>query len=176
MRLALLLAVGTLVCAAACGNAPEEVSGGEPLPVIAALTECTATGAQCSTWTYLYTCYFGPVGVASCSAQTECHASAASTGAGESNGFVCGSTSSECWHGMAQAPFAPVTQAGYSNPKSTELYSALHKAGAGSATGISNNMPLLNAANPAKPQPAYTFTAADMACIEDWIKAGAPQN
>lgn len=53
------------------------------------------------TWTYLYTCYFGPGGKASCTGQNFCHGASTMTGAATS-GYVCGSSREACWRGMTQ--------------------------------------------------------------------------
>jgi hypothetical protein len=173
MRHALLLFPLLLVAAAACSNATDEVVGGEPLPVIASMAQCSATGPACFTWTYLYNCYFGPTGAASCSAQSECHASSGSLGAQVGYNFVCGSTADTCWHGMTGSS-PPIVPKGATNPTKTLFYSAIHKSSVANVTSMSNNMPLMNYANPT--QPAYTFTPSDLACIEGWITAGAQED
>jgi|SRR5579863_414133 len=165
--LALLLSIGTLATVA-CING--EVTGGEALPVIAT-TECSATGPACFTWQYLYTCYFGPTGVAGCSAQgNNCHGTAASVGA-NSGYWVCGPTSDTCWQGMTTGmPALPtLVRSGVTDPTQTVLYSAIHKS-TGTVAAAANNMPL---ASIDSQLPSYTFTPSDVACIAGWIKAGA---
>jgi hypothetical protein len=56
------------------------------------------------TWSDLYTCYFGPTGKANCSAQAQCHASLAGTGA-ITSGFVCGTTKEGCWFSMTHPEY-----------------------------------------------------------------------
>jgi len=53
------------------------------------------------TWTYLYTCYFGPGGKASCTAQGFCHGGPEMTGS-LTSGYVCGTSREACWRGMTQ--------------------------------------------------------------------------
>ena len=55
-----------------------------------------------SRWQDLYTSYFGLAGQASCSQlKGSCHRATADLGVATS-GFVCGTTSDECWQGMTQ--------------------------------------------------------------------------
>jgi hypothetical protein len=177
MRVA-LLAFG--VAFAACTNATGEVVGGQPLPVIASIAECSATGAACSSWTYLYNCYFGPTGAAGCSAQSQCHASTAGLGY-LSSGFLCGPTAATCWQGMtgATVPLGNPILVRVSDSGATDPYllSTLHKStGSTAPAGVveaSNNMPLMSVDTQA---PAATFMAPDLACIAGWIKAGAPED
>jgi hypothetical protein len=161
VRLA-LCSIAVLGAVACIGG---EVTGGEALPVIADMPDCTATGSACSTWTYLYACYFGPTGHANCSAQSGCHVSAASTGYLESL-FMCGTTSDQCWTSMTGTSMLvhePVTKFAMTN-----LNAALHKSAAVTSTG--NNMPLENVDNLVNS--AYLFTPADLACIGGWVTAG----
>jgi hypothetical protein len=141
--------------------------------VIADVAQCTDMGAACSTWTYLYNCYFGPVGHANCSAQSQCHASSSSTGTQLGYGFECGSTSDTCWKGMTVNSAPPLVPTVVSDPKTTILYTALHKT-TGMATPLANNMPLKTAVD--FTDSAYSFTPAQLACIEGWLKAGAKED
>ncbi|MGO9835329.1 MAG: hypothetical protein ACLP1X_14040 [Polyangiaceae bacterium] len=172
MRPALLVVPLAAVAAVACSNATDGVVGGEPLPVIASMAQCSETGPACSTWTYLYNCYFGPTGAAGCSAQANCHATAGGLG-GSISGFVCGPTAETCWHGMTSTGAPIPVLKGVTTLSKTFLYTALHKS-TGAVTMTENNMPLMTPTNPT--QPAYTFTSADLACIGGWIAAGAPEN
>jgi hypothetical protein len=89
---ALSVALASL-CSSAC-DATGVVQGGQQLH----LDPCAAADGG-HTWTYLYTCYFGPTGKANCSAQAGCHVSVASP-AIPISAFVCGATKDECWFGM----------------------------------------------------------------------------
>jgi hypothetical protein len=146
-----------------CSDATGTVQGGEALLV----DPCAGTGgAAPHTWSALYACYFGPTGKASCSAQGICHGSATQTGS-QISGFVCGTSSQECWQGMTQGmcsggavPPCPIVQSGQ-DPTRTGLYMNLRKS---DGTG---NMPLNS---------GFTFTADDMARISAWIQEGAQNN
>jgi hypothetical protein len=77
-------------------DASGSVSGGELLIV----DPCSSPSLG-HTWTDLYTCYFGPSGKASCTAQGICHGAAGQTGA-LTSGYICGTTKDSCWSGMTQ--------------------------------------------------------------------------
>lgn len=169
-----------LVAAAACSNATDDVVGGEPLPVIASMAQCSATGAACSTWTYLYNCYFGPTGAAGCSAQGVCHASTGGLGY-LSSGFLCGPTADTCWKGMTGVtvptgnPILVRTSSG--GATNAYLLATLHKSTVPNpppgVTEAADNMPLMNVDTQA---PAATFMPSDLECIAGWTKAGAPED
>lgn len=175
MRLAGALLPLLVLATASCSDATGSVHGGELL--VAPAVDCTQTGPACSTWSYLYACYFGPTASAhasGCSAQTQCHGAAKSTGAGAS-GFVCGATKDECYQGMRMSDqqFLPtLVPSGAMNFKATTLYQTLYKDGtdAGSAT---NNMPVTTFGGPPV---TPGFTPAEIACIGGWVTAGAPNN
>jgi hypothetical protein len=174
MRSALLIgpvAFLAALVAPACSNATDEVVGGEPLPVIANMAKCSAKGPACSTWSYLYDCYFGPVGIAGCSAQSQCHTSASGTGAQLGYGFVCGATAETCWQGMTGMSGGLPLASNAADPTMSLLYTALHKSTVAKITALSNNMPLMNPMNTTVP--AFTFQPADLDCITGWIAAGA---
>jgi len=137
------------------------------------MLECSQTGPACSTWTYLYDCYFGPLGLANCSAQSQCHASIDGLGAQLGYGFVCGPTSDTCWKGMTLTSAPALVPKVVPDPTKTFLYTALHKT-TGTPATLANNMPLESPGNPTIP--AYTFTPAELACIVDWMKAGAKED
>jgi hypothetical protein len=168
MRPALVLPTVVALAAVACISG--EVTGGEALPVIASMTDCSATGDACFTWKYMYGCYFGPTGAAGCSAQSTCHGSPTSLGA-VTGYWVCGATSDSCWQGMTTGmPGLPtLVRSGVTDATKTVLYSALHKS-TGTVASAANNMPL---ANIDSQLPSYTFTPSDLACISGWIAAGA---
>jgi hypothetical protein len=164
MRFALTLLAATIaVAASSCSDATGVVSGGQPL-VIGPPDPC-ADGGTSSSWTDLYTCFFGPTGKASCSAQGTCHGDPSQTGA-LSSGFVCGTSKDACWQGMTQGtcnastiPPCPIVPAGgTASFKSTGLYNNLAKVGGG------GNMPQNG---------SYLFTQADLARIAQWITDGA---
>lgn len=156
-----------------------EVTGGEALPVIADIPDCTQTGAACSTWTYLYACYFSTSSphTGGCSAQgTSCHGSGG-FGASES-GFVCGPTSDTCWHGITSASFGfgvSVQLKDGGAATDTNLLIALHSKSTQPVGTTGNNMPL-KSLDAVPPESSYLFTSDDLACINGWVKAGAPEN
>jgi hypothetical protein len=171
-------AATALLVLAGCDDATGTLQGGE------ALEGSTAPTSLCDpTWTSLYASYFGPVGLASCapSGQSSCHGAVDQAGASFS-GFVCGSTSDECWQGMTQGISSdagvepgPILPPDGGDPTKSQLWVSIHQATA-SGAGL-NNMPC---GNPATGCPAtvasYTFTTADLACISTWAQAGAPNN
>jgi hypothetical protein len=149
-----------------CGDAPSSVQGGDPLfdaapaPVAdsgaGVPSACQTGGANGgSTWADLYTCFFGPSGLANCSQGTTCHSAG-----GQGIGFwVCGATSSECWQGIQKV-------VGSTDPMATQLYSGLRKTIA--PLGL-NNMPLSGIGG----RGPYVFTNDDLQRIRTWIQGGA---
>ena len=170
------LAALAVTAGIACTNATGTVEGGELLLA----DPCAGSGA--ATWTYLYTCYFGPAGKASCTSLSSCHGSAAEAGSLDS-GFVCGGNKESCWMSMTQPTEAdifepvvclsPTCSQGVTNPTQTTLWTALHQAGP--PIGL-DNMPCGD--SPACPSSAatYTFTTDDLALISSWIQQGAQDN
>ncbi len=165
----------------ACSDAPSSVQGGEYIyeggppsmvsaddgggdaietPDVMLPPGCQAGGASAgSTWTDLYTCYFGPMGVASCTAFSVCHVT---NGVGGGI-WLCGTDQATCYSGIK-------TQISGNNAMQTFLYGALHKANPGS--GDINNMPATQDLSGT----SYTFTTDDLMRISSWIQGGAPNN
>ena len=167
---------------AACTDATGTVQGGELL-----ITDPCSTDAP-STWTSLYTCYFGPSGVASCTAQTSCHGASSQLGS-QVSGFVCGGSKASCWQGMTQQVdgglFPPIVclsalgcSGGVSDPTKTTLWGDLHQSSA--SNGQLDNMPCGDPAGTPIPCHAdtatYTFTSDDLARISSWITQGGQDN
>lgn len=111
--LASALACATAAGAGAC-DATGQTRGGELLEP----DPCASPSLE-PTWTNLYKCYFGPTGRASCTAQGSCHGASTQTGArgsvppppvigdpnwGAAVGYICGTSSAQCWAGMTQVP------------------------------------------------------------------------
>ncbi len=179
-----LLPAAAVVLGAACTDATGAVQGGEPLQEAASLGEGGSGG---TTWTSLYQDYFGPSGSAGCAASAQCHQSASGIGA-QTSGFVCGASKDECWQGMTQGIgldagglFCPIvclgtcaqtSQACPTDPTQQQLWSGLHKSGGG---GL-NNMPCGNPTICSASASTYTFTSDDLARIQAWIQAGAPND
>jgi len=108
-------------------------------------------------WDDLYASYFGPDGVASCTAQTVCHGNPAQTGA-HASGFICGTTSASCWQSLSSALIGADGTKGLT---STYLYTVLRKS---DGTGT---MPY---------QSSYTFQPEDLARINSWVESGSPDD
>lgn len=180
--------IAILLCASACWGcavASGEVTGGQPVFDSGSTeTDGSAGGTSdaaadaptgASTWTALYTDYFGPTGIANCASLPTCHNSASSSG-GMTSGFVCGTSKDECYMGMTvgimcanAVPPCPIVQG--TVPQMTGLYNNLHKVDAnGKASGT---MPLNGATITAK---GYVFMPSDVARISAWISAGAQNN
>lgn len=93
-----------------CAEATGSIQGGEPLRDS---DEVGADSGSTTTWTALYTDFFGPAGTASCSAQTSCHGTALQSGA-QTSGFVCGVTKTSCFDGMTKG--IPADEGGFFPP------------------------------------------------------------
>src|SRR5208283_954242 len=107
------------VALAGCSDAPDPVTGGDPLTG----DPCKPGGANSgSHWQDLYTCYFGPSSPASCGSQgASCHGSATALGG---KFFVCGQSQYSCWQGLLKMG---VPDGGAADPTMTLLYSVLRK-------------------------------------------------
>ncbi|HEY3815644.1 MAG TPA: hypothetical protein VGL81_00655 [Polyangiaceae bacterium] len=170
-----------------CDDATGVVQGGQAL---------VSQEAGPPTWTGLYDDYFGPSGVASCTAQSSCHGTATQAGA-QTSGFVCGATKDECWAGVtmgvnpvdAGGVFCPIVCIGAdaggagcpqntsfacpTDPTQQALYTDIHKTSGG---GL-DNMPCGgNLVTCPISGSTYTFTADDLARISTWIQQGAQDN
>jgi hypothetical protein len=184
-----LLVPAGLTALVGCSDATGAIHGGDALfsvPVVDAgssegggqttnLTsaDCMGDGGHAgTTWTDLYTCYFGMSGPDSCAGTgASCHATSASAGGGS---WVCGTTQASCYQGMtAYAPLDP--RSGASNPTMNHLYGVLCGSPAGSggtcqaAGGTCGVMPF-------GCPPGTTLFSDDFKRIEAWIAAGAPNN
>jgi hypothetical protein len=175
------LLTAAAVAVASCGDnasppwgseATGSIQGGQSL--VAPTVDCKKTGPNCSTWNYLYACYFGKTASnhgGGCSAQAgACHGAATDTGASAS-GFICGGSKQDCWQGMTKSAnqlLPTLVKAGASSPY---LYMVLYQDGT-MAMPSANNMPTSSATLGAPPlMPG--FTQAEMACIKGWVAAGA---
>jgi hypothetical protein len=109
-----------------------------------------------STFTDLYTDFFGPTGRASCGASSICHVPG---GEGASvSGYTCSTDQASCWTSMTSSI---VPEGGSSHPDDTTLYGILRKAPPAPGSGP---MPL---------DSTFAFCPGDLARIEAWIAAGA---
>lgn len=153
---------------AACARATGEVHGGEqieettPAPFVGCdLTETIEAGSG-SKWTDLYRDLFGPDGAAKC-ATPACHGS--NDGAGfKTAGFAC-MGEKECRQGVLDFGLVRL-------PSDTE------SPGDSALIGIIRHCDDQRATLGTMPkQPVgYYFSRASVARIEDWIRAGAPDN
>jgi hypothetical protein len=157
---------GTVACSASSSE-----SGGEELFDAAVATAddggvCSETVVDAGSgtgWSDLYRDYFGPTGKASCAGTGQCHGSTTQAGT-VSSGYVCPDTADGCYAGITAASNIPVlvTVGDTGDPTTSGLYTILRKCAGG---GL---MPL---------QPStLMFTNADMARIDAWLKAGAPND
>jgi hypothetical protein len=174
-----IAAIPALAVLASCGDeasppwgseATGSIHGGQPL--MTAAVDCTKTDA-CSTWSYLYACYFGPTASThggGCSAQSACHGTSTSTGT-TASGFICGNSKDACWQGMTKSAnqFLPtLVKHGATNQY---LYMVLYQDGT-MFQPSADNMPTSSATLGAPPvMPG--FKPAEMACIKSWVAAGA---
>ena len=169
-----LLVIGLAACAA---DEPPRGGGlvldaSSPVPPAGYI--CTKPARDTHTFTDLYADYFGFDDVtggpakASCSLDPGCHRSADSTGAIASNGFVCGAARAACYAGLTGAGADLVgTKRPGQDPTQTGLYLVLRK----TAPMGSNKMPKRNA----DPK-SFFFCEQDMARINAWLAAGAPDD
>ena len=111
-----------------------------------------------SRFTDLYRDFFGPTGLADCSASSMCHVSG---GKGALNsGYICSPDQVACWTTMTRSI---VPEGGSRTPEMTTLYLALRKA-----------PPLVG--GPMPKSSSFAFCPHDMQRIADWIAAGAPND
>jgi hypothetical protein len=170
---------------AGCDDATGNVSGGQASPLVA-----TSDGGGPPTWSALYADFFGPSGVASCTAQTSCHGAASQVGA-QISGFVCGTSKDECWSGAVNGipadaggifpPIVPI-DSGIA-PTQMQLYLGLHQPSSSTDNPICAknilydcNMPCGDPPNCHTNVATYTFTADDLSRISTWIAQGAQNN
>jgi hypothetical protein len=110
-----------------------------------------------STFSDLYRDFFGPTGLASCSARSICHVPGG-TGAQTSGGYICAPDQAECWASMTSSI---VPDGGTPVPEGTTLYKALRKA------------PPTPGSGPMPRNSAFGFCPDDLARIKTWIASGA---
>jgi hypothetical protein len=175
-----LMFLPAMVAISACSDATGSLQGGTMLPLPDAGIGMASSGSSSGgdaggptptpTWTYLYGTYFGITNVQYGCGSTGmiCHQASTDTGvvSPPKSGFVCGTTSQECYQGMMNATPPLVTTSKPKDPTTTPLYQALCKTGA-TVSLVANDMPL---------GCGYTFTSADLALITTWISDGAPNN
>jgi hypothetical protein len=169
----------------ACFDAPQNVDGG--MPTFDAQSDpphpssdggdagdgeagCDVPDAANATWTALYADLFGPASIGQCGAatrgdtngSTSCHQDGNGNGA-QASGFICGMTQGDCYAGIT-SPMATfigeqVVQPG--DPCTSYLPQVLRT----DAGGIMPFYPV-----------AATFSSDDIARVNAWIAAGAPNN
>jgi hypothetical protein len=132
--------------------------GGGALQYFSTTGACAPNPGKDDTWAYLYGCYFGPSGVASCTFTAGgCHGGPSELGTQFTNGYICGSDPTACWQTMTSSG----TVSASSDPTSTTLFTVLRT----QATGEATLMPLAPT--------SVVFESGDMARIAAWIIAGA---
>jgi hypothetical protein len=104
----------------------------------------------------LYRDFFGPTGLANCSAGSICHVPGG-TGT-DTSGYQCGPDANGCWTSMTTSI---VPAGGTMSPEDTALYKVLRKAPPTPGTG------------PMPRNSAFAFCPPDLARIKAWIAAGA---
>jgi hypothetical protein len=115
---------------------------------------CAPSPGSDDTWSYLYGCYFGPSGVASCTFTSGCHGGGPNDTGTQISGYTCGADKTACWTSMTSALIA-----GETNYASTVLGGALR------TSPTMGTMPL---------QPANViFESGDIARLSAWVAAGA---
>jgi hypothetical protein len=141
---------GAGVTADSAADAAEEV---------AVVDYCADAGGRSegSTFADLYRDFFGPTGLASCSARSICHVSGG-TGAQTSGGYECVPDEPSCWASMTSTI---VPEGGSATPEQTTLYLALRKA------------PPIHGSGPMPRNSSFAFCPDDLARITTWIEAGA---
>jgi hypothetical protein len=110
-----------------------------------------------STFVDLYRDFFGPTGLASCSARSICHVPGG-TGA-QTSGYECAPDEPSCWASMTRTI---VPDGGSATPEQTTLYRVLRKA------------PPTPGSGPMPRNSSFAFCPDDLARITTWITAGAP--
>jgi hypothetical protein len=129
------------------GETPPRGSGGST-SASATASESTGVGAP-GTWSELYSNYFGKGGAADCSASADCHIDS-------KKGFKCGGDKATCYAGMIASGNVVVGPNAASSPLLDPAQSPLCGIGTG-------NMP---------PDCKYSFSAAAVADIKQWLMAG----
>jgi hypothetical protein len=110
-----------------------------------------------ATFADLYRDFFGPTGLASCSARSICHVSGG-MGMQVSGGYQCAPDQATCWTSMTSTI---VPEGGSMTPEQTTLYLVLRKA------------PPTPGSGPMPRNSAFAFCPDDLARIRTWIASGA---
>jgi hypothetical protein len=140
-------------------DAAPDASAGADAPTVTPVPVFTLDAGV--TWTALYRDYFGPIGVASCAGNGNCHGSTSELGYMVSS-YLCPPTKAACYAGITSMGdggadlIAPDASFG-----SDYLSQVLCQ-----TSGV-GQMPLYC---------SYTFTAVDIQRIQDWIAAGRQDN
>jgi hypothetical protein len=121
-----------------------------------------------SSWTDLYTCYFGTTGPDSCAGSPgSCHMSGSDPGGAV---WICGTTAASCYQGMTGYKLPTPTSG--SDPTSALLYTVLCKADMTACSQPTDCLMPLGCPEP----PSVQLYPDDMARIAAWISMGAPEN
>jgi hypothetical protein len=170
-------AVAALLAPTACSDASGAIDGGEPTLLVTVdesppdplPASCKDGGPNTgSGWNDLYTCYFGPTGIANCAGGgvgAGCHASSGDLG-GLASKFACPpeGDAGTCYDGI----LALVPDGSAADPTISELYRVLRK-----SDGMC--MALRGTCMPAPPF-TVEFQPRDMNRIAAWLGGGAQKN
>jgi hypothetical protein len=176
-RFGAVAASALALATAGCSDASGQIVGGQPIlinvPSEASVdllpADCKDGGTHAgSGWNDLYTCYFGPTGIANCAgagAGAGCHSSMDESGGAFSH-FVCppDGDAGTCYAGITPSI---VPTGGATDPTSTKLYKVLRMPD-NSCTDPVACMPLTPA--------DLVFIPRDVDRINAWIQGGAPNN
>ena len=152
------------VSAVGCATATGESTGGEArFDASEPLSTLNIDGGPLSSghsWAELYSDYFGNPGRAACAGNGSCHGDANQPGSQNSN-YVCALNDKDgCYNSITSATAALVlTNDPTNSPLTTQVLRH--------ADGSAGNMPK---------SPPYAFTTSALQRIQDWIKAGAPND
>jgi hypothetical protein len=126
--------------------------------VTAALSPCEDAGdrGEGSAFSDLYRDFFGPTGLASCSATSICHVPGGNGAV--LTGYICSPDAPTCWKTMTSTI---VPEGGTATPEQTTLYKALRKA------------PPTPGSGPMPRNSSFAFCPEDLSRIETWIASGA---
>jgi hypothetical protein len=158
-----------LASSTGCTDATGEIIGGQPLFVEgddasddAGPSECLDAGdrGSGSTFTDLYRDFFGPTGLASCTAMSACHISPMGRGYKNTH-YTCSPDQSTCWMTMTTSI---VPSGGSATPETTTMYRALRKA------------PPIPHSGPMPLGSTFAFCPSDLQRIAEWIADGAQNN
>jgi hypothetical protein len=177
MRKARCLAIASVLASSACTGAPARPGLGPPAGDTpsgsadeldagdaAGPNPCDDAGdrGDGATFTDLYRDFFGPMGLATCSARSICHVPGGQ--GAQLSGYECYPDQVGCWTSMTSAGLTTSIVPDGGTPEDTLLYRILRKA------------PPTPGSGPMPRNSSFAFCPNDLARITAWIDAGAPNN